>query len=176
MKSPAEIRDEARQARPRQSLGEHRETIEILRRKNYSWREIAQFLAERGVETDHTQIFRFMKQQGESRPESTDYLEDRMPTHRAYDAVKELIRKHHGEMTAKPAGKGVTWILSLENRTVKVRIPKAPTCAAELNVLDPLYETLPGVKTPETWKDYSENKLVDDAFWKLVKVFQDHGE
>lgn len=171
MKSPTEMLQDAKQAKPRELLKEYRDTIVVLRQKNFSWREIAQFLAERGVETDHSQVFRFMKQQAESKPENLSFLEDDMPTNRAYDAVKTLVRKHHGEMTAKPAGRGVNWILSLENRTLEVRIPKAPNCAAELNKLDYLYKTLPGVKTPQTWKDFSTYELVDDAFWKLMQAF-----
>jgi len=117
-----------------------------------------------------------MKQQKGSQSENFDYAEDSMPTHRAYDAVKNLLQKHHGEMVAKPAGKGVTWILSLEDRTVKIRIPKAPTCAEELNPLDPLYKTLPGVETPQTWKDFSDRELVDDAFWRLMEIFRKQGD
>jgi hypothetical protein len=44
----------------RETLAEHRKTIAVLRSKNYTWREIAQFLTERGVVTDHTRIYRFM--------------------------------------------------------------------------------------------------------------------
>jgi hypothetical protein len=72
LKSPSEMRRDAIRARPRELLAEYRETIEILRHKDYSWREIAQFLAERGVEIDHTKIFRFMKQQGEPKTENTE--------------------------------------------------------------------------------------------------------
>ena len=42
-------------------LFENVETIKALRAKKYSWRDIADFLSERGIETDHTKIFRFMK-------------------------------------------------------------------------------------------------------------------
>jgi tagatose-1,6-bisphosphate aldolase non-catalytic subunit AgaZ/GatZ len=63
-KSAAAILKDALRAESHESLAEHRETIEVLRGKDYSWRDIAQFLVERGVETDHTKIFRFMKQRG----------------------------------------------------------------------------------------------------------------
>lgn len=36
----------------------HLETVKVLRTKGYSWREIADFLNERGVSTDHTAVFR----------------------------------------------------------------------------------------------------------------------
>jgi hypothetical protein len=41
-------------------LERHRPAILELRRKSYSWREIAEFLNERGVTTDHTKVFRFI--------------------------------------------------------------------------------------------------------------------
>jgi hypothetical protein len=41
-------------------LEPHRRAILELRRKSYSWREIADFLTERGVSTDHTKVFRFI--------------------------------------------------------------------------------------------------------------------
>lgn len=42
------------------NLERHRQAILELRRKNYSWREIADFLNERGVATDHTKVYRFI--------------------------------------------------------------------------------------------------------------------
>ena len=63
-KSAAEILRDALKADSHEALVEHRKTIEVLRSKDYSWREIAEFLVERGIETDHTKIFRFMKQRG----------------------------------------------------------------------------------------------------------------
>lgn len=61
-KSADEILAEAKQAESRDTLRAHRKTIEVLRAKNYSWREIAEFLSARGVDADHTKVFRFMKQ------------------------------------------------------------------------------------------------------------------
>ena len=43
------------------SLEEYVETIKILRKKNYPWRAIADFLNAKGVNTDHTKVYRFMK-------------------------------------------------------------------------------------------------------------------
>lgn len=61
-KSAEEILAEAQKAENRDTLRPHRKTIDLLRSKDYSWREIADFLSERGVEADHTKLFRFMKQ------------------------------------------------------------------------------------------------------------------
>lgn len=104
MKSPAEMLREAERAQPRGSLKEYRDAIEVLRRKNYSWREIAQFLAERGVETDHTKVFRFMKQQGETKMENTEVFV--VPTADDYatalaaikmsEAQRRMLEFHYG--------------------------------------------------------------------------------
>jgi hypothetical protein len=64
--SSADVLRDAEQAPTRETLSEHRQTISVLRTKKYTWREIAQFLVERGVATDHTSVFRFMKRQRES--------------------------------------------------------------------------------------------------------------
>lgn len=63
--SSAEILREAEQVPSREDLAEHSETIAVLRRKKYTWRQIAQFLVERGVDADHTKVFRFMKRKGD---------------------------------------------------------------------------------------------------------------
>ena len=52
---------EAARNAPAKGLTEDlREVINTLRDKRYSWREIAVFLQDRGVQTDHSKIFRFM--------------------------------------------------------------------------------------------------------------------
>ncbi len=94
------LRDAERLER-RDSLKDHRVTIELLRGKNYTWREIATFLKERGVETDHTKLFRFMKGLGQGPmatmekerftvPEARDYEE----ALRALSAADRLNEKH----------------------------------------------------------------------------------
>ena len=58
MPDDAILRD-AQTAPAKGGLEPHREAIQVLRDKGYSWREIAQFLTERGVATDHTAVYRF---------------------------------------------------------------------------------------------------------------------
>ena len=99
-KSAHDILQDAEQLERRQSLKDHRGTIEVLRAKNYTWREIASFLNERGVQTDHTQLFRFMKGQGQMAvtmererftvPEARDYEE----ALRSLSAEGRLNEKH----------------------------------------------------------------------------------
>ncbi len=45
-------------APPKAKLEEHREAVQALRHKGFTWREIADFLTEQGVQTDHTRIYR----------------------------------------------------------------------------------------------------------------------
>ena len=53
-----EILTAAKAAPEKQHLEEYRESVEILRDKGFTWREIAEFLSERGVPTDHTRVYR----------------------------------------------------------------------------------------------------------------------
>ncbi len=53
--------EEAKEQPTKNTLVEHVDTIKTLRKKNYSWREIADFLNKSGVSTDHTKLFRFMR-------------------------------------------------------------------------------------------------------------------
>lgn len=54
-----QILSDARSAPSKASLEAHREAILLLREKGYTWREISDFLAERGIHADHTKIYRF---------------------------------------------------------------------------------------------------------------------
>lgn len=69
----------------RTDLAAHAEAIRTLRDKNWSWREIAEFLRERGLETDHTKLIRFMAKHEErfDVPDSGRY----------HDALRSLIEK-----------------------------------------------------------------------------------
>ena len=55
---PSKILKEAKSAPDRRGLEVHREAVLVLREKDYSWRDIAEFLTERGVQTDHTKVYR----------------------------------------------------------------------------------------------------------------------
>ena len=66
-----EILAEAKAAPPKVRLEEYREAVQELREKGFTWREIADFLTQRGVPTDHTRIYRtFGKQSKQRRTES----------------------------------------------------------------------------------------------------------
>lgn len=71
--NPKEILAEAKAATSKTRIEEYREAVHTLREKGYSWREIADFLKERGVVTDHTRIYRtFGKTNKQRRKESRE--------------------------------------------------------------------------------------------------------
>ena len=39
----------------------HKDAVSVLRQKGYTWREIAEFLTDQGVQVDHTTLFRLFK-------------------------------------------------------------------------------------------------------------------
>ena len=58
MKSATDILNEAKSKPSRSDLSAHIDTIAVLRNKNYTWREIAEFFNEQGIEVDHTKVYR----------------------------------------------------------------------------------------------------------------------
>ena len=62
MATATDILKAAQGAPAKDSLEAHLETIETLRDKGYTWREIAAFLTERGVPTDDHQFMRYRVQ------------------------------------------------------------------------------------------------------------------
>jgi hypothetical protein len=58
--SKHDILNDARNAPPKSGLEEHKAAILELRKKSYTWREIASFLSERGVKADHTAVYRLI--------------------------------------------------------------------------------------------------------------------
>ena len=84
MLDPDVLLDEAQKAAPRRTkLAPYLESIRTLRDKQWSWREIAEFLRERGVVTDHTRLLRFAQRHGQPwRVPSAD---------KYYEALKQAL-------------------------------------------------------------------------------------
>jgi hypothetical protein len=61
MHSPQSVLEDALKAPARSDLADHLDAIKALREKKWTWREIADFLTERGVDTDHTKLLRFIQ-------------------------------------------------------------------------------------------------------------------
>ena len=53
-------------------LEEHREAVQVLRDKGFTWREIADFLTEQGVQADHTRVYRVFGEKPKRHTESRD--------------------------------------------------------------------------------------------------------
>ena len=88
----------AKAAPPKVRLDEYREAVQELREKGFTWREIADFLTEQGVRTDHTRVYRtFGERSQPRRTESRDveisritYLGERMTKKRKTWNVMEI--------------------------------------------------------------------------------------
>ena len=73
MMTPEELTVAAQSAPPKVDLQDYREAVVALREKGYSWREVADFLNERGVATDHTRLYRlFGEKHNERKRESRE--------------------------------------------------------------------------------------------------------
>ena len=66
-----EILAAAKAVSQKENLEEHRQAVEVLRKKGFTWREIADFLTERGVVTDHTRVYRMFGKREEGQRTST---------------------------------------------------------------------------------------------------------
>lgn len=75
MINPVDVLAKAKAAPLRTRLEDHVDAINALRDKQYTWREIAAFLNEHGVETDHSKVFRFMQRAAQAFvvPAAADY-------------------------------------------------------------------------------------------------------
>ena len=88
MKTPAEILKDAKSAKEKDTLAPHEQAIRTLREKSYSWREIAKFLCDRGIDADHSKVFRFIHK---NRGLKMDMRPENIPSAEQYaQALKEL--------------------------------------------------------------------------------------
>lgn len=107
MHSPEAVLEQARRAPARTDLGPYLDSIRTLREKKWSWREVAEFLKERGVDTDHTKLLRFV-QKHENRwrvPHAEAY----------YEALKRL--RARGKLSG-PHWEMVLFLYRAHNRSV----------------------------------------------------------
>lgn len=63
----ADLLAAAKAAPEKQNIEEYREVVNVLREKGFTWREVADFLTERGVSIDHTRLYRQFGSQPEDR-------------------------------------------------------------------------------------------------------------
>ncbi len=153
------ILDDARSAPSKESLEPHREAITLLRNKGYSWRDVAEFLAERGVNTDHTAVFRFVNRRGTMAT---------VDPARPYNRVRKLVELLGGDMRWIAGGGpgGGKWKLAIGDKVTEVRIQDR-----SVNDLDRLY--VAKVPNPKTWDDYDHDApFLPDACWQFIRLFE----
>ena len=63
-----QILADAQAAPPKPRLEDFGEAVRELRGKGYTWRDVADFLNERGVQTDHTRVYRTFVRRPVARP------------------------------------------------------------------------------------------------------------
>ena len=73
--NPKEILAAAKAATPKTRIEDYRETVMTLREKGFTWRDIADFLRERGVVTDHTRIYRTFGKPSKQRHKETKAIQ-----------------------------------------------------------------------------------------------------
>lgn len=106
MNTPEQILEAARRAPKRLSAGNYLEAVQELRAKNWSWREIASFLREQGVETDHSKLIRLVaKAEGRWR----------VPDAKAYGKALAALRSR-GQL-ASPHWDMLMYLYRAHNRT-----------------------------------------------------------
>ena len=78
-------------AEPKVRIEEYREAVDILRDKGYTWREIAEFLNHKGIQTDHTRVYRtFGKTPKQHAPESREIQIDKI----IYKGIRKTKRNN----------------------------------------------------------------------------------
>lgn len=106
MHTPESVLNEALNAPQRGDLALYVDAIKALREKKWSWREIAEFLTGRGVETDHTKVLRFMQK-----------IENRWTVPAADDYHKAIAKlKEHGKLVGSQ-WEMLTFLYKAHNRT-----------------------------------------------------------
>lgn len=132
-----EITAEARAAAPKVQLEEYREAVEALRKKGYTWREIASFLNERGVSTDHTRIYRLfgnpptqrVTEERDVEIESFSYLGEKITkSKKTWDVFEiELPSRLGGPIVLLGFALGGTFSERSEGDAVAIREPRLVT-------------------------------------------------
>jgi hypothetical protein len=64
---PEIVRQEAEEELDKNFLGPYIESMHVLREKGWSYREIAEWLSERGIEVDHNSVYRAYREWAERR-------------------------------------------------------------------------------------------------------------
>ncbi|MBT7412236.1 MAG: hypothetical protein HN828_04165 [Candidatus Thioglobus sp.] len=135
------ILEEANKQPKKESLLEYIEAIEVLRSKGYTWREVAKFLNDRGVETDHTKIYKMMQRR------------NKMKSRGSYKKLKDIAVDNGGKMEWNPDTKH--WEITINN----VPLTYTSNGSGYIRELDALY--VPLVVEPRHYSDHTDTLLQD---------------
>lgn len=107
MSDPKSILEDAKSASDKRGLDVHRDAIMVLREKGYTWREVAEFLGKRGINTDHTKLLRMFKNKTKKKknmnaneitiPESTVY-EKALKSLNINDNQRAMLLAHYNSL------------------------------------------------------------------------------
>jgi hypothetical protein len=102
MKTPQQLLAAAKALPLRSNLEDHYETVATLRSKGLTWREIAEWLGENGIETDHAKVFRMFSRRESERsftvPSAEQYqqaLESLRRKDKLNGSALAMLRLHH---------------------------------------------------------------------------------
>ena len=107
-------------AERKEPLADYLQTISVLREKDYSWRDIANFLNQHGVKTNHSKVFRFFQK-------NRGGIMSPIPTKDEYKKALENIKNTLSDNQLKM----LQYHYKAPNRTVTFR-----QLAAEVNFQD----------------------------------------
>jgi len=144
LSEPQHLRDileEAKKQPKKESLSEYKETIEVLRNKGYTWRDISKFLNDRGVETDHTKIYRMMQRV------------NKMKSRGSYKKLKDIAADNDGKMEWNESTKH--WEITINSKTLTY----TSNGGGYIRELDSLY--VPLIVEPKHYSDHTDILLQD---------------
>jgi len=135
------ILDDAMKQPKKDTLLEHKAAIEVLREKGYTWREIAQFLTERGIETDHTKIYKLIQRS------------NKMISRGSYSKLKDIASANGGSMEWNENSKH--WEIKINNANLEY----TSNGSGYIKELDSLY--VPLIVEPKHYSDHADILLQD---------------
>lgn len=145
------IINDADAAEPKEPLVAVAGVISTLRDKGYSWRDIASFLNERGVKTDHTRVYRFHKKSELNKGKNMSYMTKKEYLDSFIDikitpAQKRILVQHYNALNCSASFEDLSGALgysSLDELNLKYGLlAKAIGRSAGFEFED--YEAIPG--------------------------------
>ncbi len=176
---------DANAVKPKEPLVAVSEVISTLRDKGYSWRDIASFLTDRGVKTDHTKVYRYFQKTQTSKGKIMKFI-TKQEYLSAFDEVcvsdkqKKALIDHYNALNRSIAFTDLGNSSGHEDHrgmnSLYGKLGKKIGIAAGFKFAD--YDKIPGkplhLSALGFWNPYSEgNELV--MYHELAKAIEEHG-